>query len=295
MPPMAAVRVFEAAARHENFTRAAEELGMTQAAVSYQIKLLEERLGDRLFERHSRAVALSETGRALAPAIIDSFARMEAAFATARTNTTTTLALSTVPIFASNWLAQRLGTFQVRHPHMAVRLDNTQRRIDFARDPFDVAIRVGDGHWPGLRAHRLMRTEFTPLLSPQLAASIGGVRTAQDLLRLPFIDPEDKRWQMWCEAAGTAYRPPAKRAGMRTGSQTSDARAAMSGQGAAILTPAFFHAELASGMLVQPFDLTATDGNAFWLVYPESRRNIPKISAFRSWILAQIAAEETAP
>jgi LysR family transcriptional regulator, glycine cleavage system transcriptional activator len=289
LPPLSAIRVFEAAARHASFTRAADELGMTQAAVSYQIKVLEERIGVPLFLRRPRQVVLTEAGRNLAPAITEAFALMSEAYAAVRSGAQGTLVISTVQTFGSNWLARRLGSFQIAHPSIAVRIGTESHMVDFAREEVDVGIRSGNGSWPGLEVHMLFRADFTPMLSPRLADSIGGVRRPADLLRLPVLDSGDPWWARWFAAAGVAAEELSKRPGSSMGSQASEGSAAIAGQGVAILTRAFFSAELADGRLVQPFELVCDDGNAYWLVYPESRRNVPKIRAFREWLLAEIA------
>ena len=293
VPPLAAVRVFEAAARHASFTRAAEELGMTQAAVSYQIKTLEERVGAPLFLRRPRQVELTETGLRLAAASTQALDILAAAFGRTREDAAGKLTISTVPTLATNWLAPRLGLFQLANPSIAVRLETSPRYVDFTREDVDVAIRVGDGSWPGLAAHALLPTIFTPMLSPELAASIGGVNEPADLLRLPILTPTDPWWAQWLVAAGVSPEGLKGRPQNEMGSQANEARAAIAGQGVAILTPFFFTSELASGRLIRPFDLVWEDDAAFWLVYPQGRRNLPKISAFRSWILAEAAASQS--
>ncbi|RWE39389.1 MAG: transcriptional regulator GcvA [Mesorhizobium sp.] len=291
LPPLQAIRVFEAVARHLSFTRAAQELGMTQAAASYQIKLLEERIGAPLFLRRPKQIELTEPGRRLAPAVSEAFAILGQAYAAARGGADGLLCVTTVLTFASNWLAQHLGSFQLAHPALAVRLDTSSRLTDFAREDVDLAIRSGGGKWPGLEAHKLLDADFTPMLSPKLAASIGGVKQPADLLRLPILDPGDVWWTQWFEAAGVAGHDLASRPGSSMGAQAYEANAAMAGHGVAILTRALFKDELADGRLVQPFDLVGDDGHAYWLVYPTARRNVPKIRAFRDWILAEIACQ----
>ncbi|UCI26480.1 transcriptional regulator GcvA [Mesorhizobium sp. B2-8-5] len=289
LPPLQAIRVFEAVARHLSFTKAAQELGMTQAAASYQIKLLEERIGAPLFLRRPRQIELTEPGQRLAPAVSEAFAILGQAYAAARGGADGLLCVTTVLTFASNWLAQHLGAFQLAHPALAVRLDTSSRLTDFAREDVDLAIRSGGGKWPGLEAHKLLDADFTPMLSPKLAASIGGVNEPADLLRLPILDPGDVWWAQWFEAAGVTGHDLAKRPGSSMGAQAYEANAAMAGHGVAILTRALFKNEIADGRLVQPFDLVGDDGHAYWLVYPTARRNVPKIRAFRDWILAEIA------
>lgn len=291
LPPLQAIRAFEAAARHASFTKAADELGMTQAAVSYQIKVLEDRIGAALFLRRPRQVSLTETGQRLAPAVTDAFELIASAYALARSGAQGVLAISTVQTFASHWLAQHLGSFQLAHPSLAVRLDTSNRIVDFAREDIDIAIRSGGGTWPGVEVHKLFNADFTPVLSPKLAASIGGVRKPADLLRLPILDPGDIWWRDWFVAAGLPVEELAKRPGSSMGAQAYEANAAIAGQGVAIVTRALFNAELADGRLIQPFDLVGDDGHAYWLVYPQARRNVPKIRAFRDWILAEIARQ----
>ncbi|MBJ6133157.1 LysR family transcriptional regulator [Ochrobactrum sp. Q0168] len=288
LPPLSAIRVFESASRHASFTKAAEELGMTQAAVSYQIKMLEERVGAPLFLRMPRQVKLTELGERLAPSITEAFETMRTAFAALREDAEGVLTISVVATFAANWLVQRLGSFQMEHPLLAVRLDTNDRLIDFTQSEVDLAIRTGTGNWPGLVSHELIKAQFTPMLSPKLAASIGGVREPADLLRLPAIDASDPWWRLWFEAAGVPDPQLRGNTQNRLGAQHLEGRAATAGLGMGILPPAFHTAEVAAGLLIQPFDLLCDDGRSYWLVYPESRRNVPKIRAFRAWILGEL-------
>lgn len=289
--PLNALRVFEAVARHGSFTRAGAELGMTQTAVSYQIKLLEENIGEPLFLRRPRQITLTDVGEQLAPKVAEAFGMLNEAMAEARGDTQTMLTISSVPTFAANWLARRLGSFQLAHPSMAVRLDTSDTMFDLAREAIDVGIRSGQGEWPGIRAELLLKTTFTPMLSPRLAESIGGVHRPEDLLKLRIIDPGDPWWEQWFEAAGVRKHDLATRTRSRLGSQSIEATAAMAGQGVAILTPAFFAEEIAYGRLYQPFELMCDDGRGYWLAYPEGRRNVAKIKAFRAWIVEEMRAE----
>ncbi|MEA3053460.1 MAG: LysR family transcriptional regulator, glycine cleavage system transcriptional activator [Sphingomonadales bacterium] len=289
LPPLPSVRVFEAAARHENFTLAAGELGMTQAAVSYQIRLLEDRLGLPLFVRSKRRVTLSEAGRRLAPVVSDAFDRLGEGFSDLVDEDESMLAISTAQTFASNWLAGHLGAFQVARPELAVRLQTSNGLVDFARDEADVAIRMGEGQWPGLRRHFLFHHHFTPMCTPDFRDR-HALREPHDVLRVPRLTPDDEWWELWLSAAGVAL--PAERIpGIRLDSQATEGQAAMAGHGLGMLTPMFWKAELAAGRLVQPFALIACERRAHWLVYPEHKRGRAKIRAFRDWLLAEIAAE----
>src|SRR5688500_12917409 len=167
LPPLAAVRVFEAAARHENFSRAAEELAMTQAGVSYQIKLLEERLGARLFARSGRNMALTALGRRIAPRVSEAFSQLDDAFGLVRAENDAVLTLTTSGSFGTLWLSARLGAFQVRHPDLAVRLDVSDTLVDLAAGEFDVAIRGTRARPQNCASHFLMRQAFTPMATPE--------------------------------------------------------------------------------------------------------------------------------
>jgi LysR family glycine cleavage system transcriptional activator len=288
LPPLTAVRAFEAAARHQSFTRAAEELGMTQAAVSYQVKVLEDRLGKPLFHRLPKKVELSETGRRLAPAIASAFQGLHAAFAELKETDDAVLAVTAVHTFATNWLVPRLGAFQQLHSEIAVRIDLSGRNVDFTREEFDIGIRGGRGKWPGLRSDQLIPIAFTPLCSPDFLARHGPWHSPADMLKAPRLDAHDEWWRLWSQAAGIDEIPAAIASNVSLDVQSLLGTAAIAGQGVAMLMPAFFAGDIAAGHLVQPFSLMATDDTAYWLVYPEARKNVRKIRAFRDWILGEL-------
>jgi LysR family glycine cleavage system transcriptional activator len=294
LPPLSAIRAFEAAARQQSFTRAAEELGMTQAAVSYQIKLLADRVGEPLFVRGPRGVSLTATGSRLAPAITESFAQLRTAFTALGEASEGILAVTSSGTFATNWLVPRLGGFQLAHPDIAVKLDVSGDLVDFSRGDFDVGIRSGKGAWPGLAVHPLFAAAYSPMLSPALLERVGPLNEPRDLLKRPdlqIIDPADYWWNDWFEAAGVPAPDLSGSKGISVLSQQLAGRAALTGQGVAILMPAFFAEELASGLLVQPFPLVREGAEThYWLVYSETRRRSRKIRAFRDWILSETAA-----
>jgi LysR family glycine cleavage system transcriptional activator len=289
LPPLSAIRVFEAAARHLSFTRAADELGMTQAAVSYQIKLLEERVGGPLFLRRPREVVLTEAGQRLAPRLREAFDTLREAFADLADESEGTLTINTMHSFAANWLAPRLGAFSLAHPNIAVRLETTTRLVDFAREEVDVVVRAGRGVWPGLVAVKLIDVLFSPMLSPELAASIGGVHEPADILKLPLIDPKDEWWIMWLRAHNLPTDVLARQNAPSFSIQTVNGEEAAAGRGVALLTPEYFTRELEQGRLIMPFKRVIDEGTGYWLAYPESRRNVPKIRNFRDWIVAEMA------
>jgi LysR family glycine cleavage system transcriptional activator len=291
IPPLAAVRVFEAVARHRNFTRAAEELGMTQAAVSYQIKLLEARIGISLFNRSKSGAELTPAAARVAPLVAGAFDSLDSAFARLRTDTETMLTVSCPVSFTANWLAPRLGAFQAARPSLAVRLESSNLLVDFARDEVDVAIRIGGGRWPGLASHFVMRSLAAPFASPAFVERHGPFAAAGDLAGVPRISPDDDWWTIWFAASGVTLPAPTRASGIRLDSQVAEARAAMAGHGVAILTPALWQADVEQGRLVQLPGPVVDERRNYWLVYPEQKRSTPKIRAFRQWLLDEIARE----
>ena len=291
LPPLSALRAFEAAARHLSFTRAAEELGMTQAAVSYQIKVLEERVGAPLFLRGRRQISLTADGARFSAECTSSFERLSAAYADLCGSSAGVLSVSSVPTFASYWLARHLGSFQLEHPETAVQLASSRRITDFEREPVDLAIRAGTGQWAGLTAHLLVAVDFTPMLSPTLAARLGGMpQTAADLLRFPLVNTTHEWWDLWFSMMGVEQAGCDRRTGPTLGSQDLEAMAAIAGQGVSLLTPVFYREEVAAGRLAQPFAPLYPIDRCYYLVYPTVRRNVPKIRAFRDWLLPHFPA-----
>ena len=291
IPPLAAVRVFEAAARHGNFSRAGEELAMTQSAVSYQMKLLEERLGGPLFVRNGRAMELTALGRRIAPQVTESFALLGKAFAGARSENEAILGITAPQTFATNWLSSRIGDFNLVRPDLAVRLNVSDTLVDLANSEYDVAIRGmpprGAPEWertPGLIAHFLMRMAVTPLASPEFLAK-HPLNEPEDLRRVPRISPEDDWWDAWFASLAGPDPRGERHPGIRFESQVLDGHAAMAGHGVAILSPPMFESAIEAGQLVQPFDHVAFYRNSYWLVYPEHKRNLPKVRGFRDWLV----------
>jgi LysR family transcriptional regulator, glycine cleavage system transcriptional activator len=287
LPPLSAVRVFEAAARHENFTQAAAELGMTQAAVSYQIRLLEERLGLSLFTRSKGRVTLTESGKRIAPLAASAFDTLEDAFAGLVADDQSLLSVSAAQTFATTWLAPRLGAFQIRHPDLAVRLSTDNRLVDFSTGEFHAAIRIGRGGYSGLKCHFLFRSHVAPICSAEFAARHRLERPEQ-LHDVQWLSPTDSWWRDWLKGVGVAARETETLPGLVLDSQVMEANAAFAGSGIAMMTPMFWRSELDSGRLVQPFDHLYFPGTSHWLVYPETRRSQPKIAAFREWLLGEV-------
>lgn len=289
LPPLTAIRVFEAASRHGSFTHAAVELGMTQAAVSYQIKLLEDRVGQPVFRRHARGVSLTPAGAQLAARAGEALEILRLAFAEVRQQTDETLVISVLATFATQILAPRLGNFQISHPGISTRVDVDHRMADLQAGEASVAIRAGHGRWPGLRADFLTRAEYTPMISPAFVARFGAPGDPSDLLSVPLVDADDSGWADWFADAGLRAPDPGRSGHSLLGTQLLTAQAVRAGHGAGLLSPFYFREMLARGELIQPFDLLSADDISVWLVYPERRRNAPSVRAFRDWLLEVMA------
>src|SRR6266568_3188999 len=203
LPPLNALKAFKAASRHESFTRAAEELCVTQGAVSHQVKALESELGVKLFNRERQRLIITEAGRDYLAAVRDAFDRI--AMATerlAQRQSSGMLTVSTSPDFAAKWLVHRLGRFAEAHPKIDLRISATMHHVDFAREDVDIAVRHGDGHWPGLHVTRLCAEHLFAVCSPRLASSLA---RPSDVLKLPLLHLDDRTaWSAWLDAAGVA-------------------------------------------------------------------------------------------
>jgi len=294
LPPLASVRAFEAAARAENFTAAAAELGMTQAAVSYQVKSLEERMGAPLFVREKGRVRLTPLGARLLPALSSAFDSIEAAFASHREEDDSLLTITTTHTFANTWLAWRLGAFQIAHPELALRMTTSNELIDLRSGEADVAIRAGRGDWEGLEHYELFKSSFTPMASPECIAEIEGELGRKlepsDLPAQHLINPSDDWLMQWFADNGVPVEDGVfRRPGVRLDSQADEGHAAMAGQGFALLTPLLWKGDVAAGRLCVPFpERISTRGWAYWLVYPTERRMVPKVKRFREWLVDEM-------
>ena len=287
LPPLAAVRTFEVAGRLQNFSRAAEELGFTQAAVSYQIRQLEERLGRALFVREKGRVRLSETGQRLLPAISNAFATMSDAFAALGSDETDVLTIDAMTTFGGTWLSARIGGFQLAYPDLAVRMSMNNELVDFDATNVDVAIRVGRGQWPGLRSDFLYRSHVTPMCAPAFLDA-NRIERPEDLLRVDRLAPNDPWWAGWLAAAGIDTVPPRQHRGIELDSQLQEASAVQGGYGIALMTPLLWRTELDAGRLVQPFATLYQPGTAHFLVHRENRVGVRKIERFREWLHAEL-------
>ncbi len=290
LPPLSTIRVFDAAARHQNLSRAAEELNMTQSAVSYQIKQIEAFVGAPLFVREARGVRLNQRGEQLAPMVQAALASLSRAFRAVSDKAHSVLTISTMQTIAGNWLAPRIGSFQMLHPEFAVRLDISPALADFAADGIDVAIRSGGGGWPGLQSHLLFEQTFTAVASPAYLAREGRPQAPKDMLGHVLIAPSDEWWDIWFRAAGVPTPITFTRPGIDVETQQMAASVALAGHGIALITPRFEAQSVTAGRLVALFDITASTGDGYYLAYPREHRNSRKIKLFRDWVLQEAAS-----
>lgn len=286
LPPLAAVRAFEAAGRHENFSRAAEELGLTQAAISYQIRQLEDRIGKSLFVREKGRVRLSEAGQRLLPSVSGGFAGIADAFEALREDDAEILSVSASLSIGGTWLSARIGRFQLRYPDIAVRLSLSNDLVDLSNGPFDVALRAGRGQWDGVRADFLFRQHFSPICTAEFAKQ-NEICSPADLLRVNRLAPNESLWANWFAVAGLGA-PPLTRQGVVMDSQMQEANAILGGFGVAILTPLYWSIDLQTGRLVQPFDTLYVAASSHYLVHPSGRVGVRKIERFREWLQEEL-------
>ena len=292
LPPLNALRAFEAAARHLSFTKGAAELYVTQAAVSHQVKALEEHLGVRLFKRLDRALALTREGEALFVVVRDAFDRLDQAAARLMGGggERETLVVTSLPSFAARWLVPRLGRFGRAYPHIDVRLEPSIELADFERDQVDVAIRYGRGHYPGLSSEWLLDEELFPVCSPALLEGPKPLRAPEDLRHHTLLHAESEDWEMWLRPMGVEGVDAARGPVFQDSSMLL--QAAVAGQGVALGRSVLAAEDLAAGRLVRPFSLSQPAGYAYYLVYPARAAETPKVKAFREWALQETRLRE---
>ncbi len=289
LPPLNALRAFEAAARHRSFTQGARELGVTQAAVSHQVRILEDWLGVALFVRRPRALSLTAAGERYFQAALAAFQNLDSASRDLRGQSQRTqLHISVLPSFAARWLVPRLGRFAARHPEFDVRIATSADFADFKRDQIDLAIRYGRGSYPGLRAHYLMGEELFPVCSPDLLAGPVPLRSPADLVNHTLLHDESRDdWGRWLAAVGV--NPVDARLGPLFTDASLLIQAAVAGQGVGLARRVLVATELAAKRLVRPFAEKLVLDWAYYLVYPHTSDNEPHIQAFRGWLFEEIA------
>jgi LysR family glycine cleavage system transcriptional activator len=302
IPGTRALRAFEAAGRHLNFTRAAAELGLTPAAISHQIKEFEDQLGVGLFLRTSRTMQLTPAGEILHAAAAEALAGLTRAVARARkTRGGMSLRITASASIAAKWLVPRIDEFMQRWPEIDVRMDISTNVRDFDRDDVDVAIRWGSGDYAGMRSDRLFDNTISPVCSPKLLRSRQPLNEPRDLLRHMLIHvawsgqgitwPD---WRMWMLAAGIKDFDDGP--GLHFTESGPAIQAAIDGQGVVLGDSSLVADDLAAGRLVQPFALSIKGPPqfAYYIVSPEETAGDPLVSAFRDWVLEEAAKTLTA-
>jgi LysR family glycine cleavage system transcriptional activator len=289
LPPLNALKAFEAAARHESFTRAAAELFVTQGAVSQQVKALEAQLAVKLFNRERQRLVITEAGREYLAVIRDALDRI--ALGTERLlqrQNTGVLTVSISPDFAAKWLVHRLGNFAEAHQGIDLRVSATLHHVDFAREDVDLAVRHGDGNWPGLDTVKLASEQLFAVCSPKLLSGRNRLTQPADILKFPLIHMDSRAdWARWMHAAGVddtraRHGPVLNRANMVID-------AAINGQGIALARSTLAAWDLIDGRLVRPFKESLRLTKAIWVVCPKATANLPKITAFTKWLQAEAA------
>ena len=293
LPSLNGLRAFEAAARHLSFTKAAEELNVTQAAVSHQVKALEERLGVPLFKRGNRSLLLTDAGQAYLPVLREAFDSI--AVATDRVTLKSRegpLRVSSLNSLAAKWLMPRLLRFREQHPGIDILIHTSDQLVDFARDGIDVGIRYGKGTYAGLISDYLMGDVCFPMCSPQLIEKSGHPLVTPADLRHHVLLSDDAPtvpgmpdWRMWLRAAGVKGVDPSS--GYAYSDSAMLVQAAVEGQGVAMGRYSIAELDLAAGRLVKPFDLEIPSQFAYYLATPPANLELPRVKAFREWILKE--------
>ena len=298
LSPLNSLRAFEAAARHLSFTKAAQELHVTPAAVSQQIRQLEEFYGIPLFRRTTRTLILTEAAQMALPDVKEGFERLSEANRRLRSDRHgNLLTVSSSPSMGERWLLPRLERFRAQYPDIDIRIDTTDRLADFANDRVDIAIRYGRGNYDGLEADILMQDVAYPVCSPALLEGDKPLKEPKDLRHHTLLHPEWRQerdaqpsWQMWLRAAGVTGIDVTR--GLRFSSDTMLAHAAADGLGVALALSSMVQRELRDGKLIRPFgDGGSQIETVFrpYLVYPKRNLSLPRVAAFRDWAMKEAA------
>jgi LysR family glycine cleavage system transcriptional activator len=298
LPSLNGLRAFEAAARHLSFSKAADELNVTPAALSYQIRTLEEHLGIKLFRRLHRAVVLTEAGNLTFPGIRDAFGRMDDTMARLRrANETMTLHVTVGPAFANKWLAPRFYRFIERHPEIDTRVIAEFSNVDLNHEPIDVALRFGLGDETGVHMEKLLDESLVPMCSPALLTSGPPLRSPEDLRHHTLIHDDSMvglyddppTWATWLEHAKVSGIDSDR--GPRFNHADHAIETALEGAGVVLARQVLAAADIRTGRLVVPFDLSLPAGAAFWFACREGEIDRPTIAPFRTWLLDEIARD----
>ena len=287
LPPLSSLHPFEAAARLESFTRAAEELALTHGAVSHQVRALEEHLGAPLFARHGKRVTLTPAGRAFAERVRAALAEIaQAADAARPRRQLDRLTVSVLPSFASRWLMPRLIRFMDAHPKMEVNVIASISLADFSADDIDIAIRFGPGPWPPLVCERFLDDEFFPVASPRFNRGRLPAHPS-DLPKLRLIREDRDYWTEWFRLAGVPITEPAVR-GPIFNDATYSMLAAARGEGIAMARMSVVRDDLERGTLKRLFKLSVPARERYWFVSPRDKAGLAQVKAFRDWVKAEV-------
>jgi LysR family glycine cleavage system transcriptional activator len=297
MPPLSALRAFEAAARHLSLTKAAAELNVTAGALSHQIRGLEDFIGQKLFERRVRSIALTPAGKLLYPGLQTGFAQIRAAVAGLRAaGPDRVLVISTPPGLTAKWLAPRLYRFAAAHPDLDTRISSSMAFANFVEDGVDVAVRnlrPDQTDDPALVHERLIDISFAPVCSPKLIAQYGALDAAAALARVPLIHddtlagrPDVPTWDDWLAAAGMAGVDVAR--GLRFNSADHALDAVLEGAGMLLAHGILAYDDLRSGRLVLPFKHVLPSQRAYYFVCPKATEKHPSVQAFRAWLRDEV-------
>ncbi|WP_175857249.1 transcriptional regulator GcvA [Burkholderia anthina] len=291
LPPLSYLAAFEAAARHESFTSAADELCVTQSAVSRQIRLLEETLGCALFVRSHKAVALTDAGRKFQRTVNAAFELLGAAAYDLRVQAgSSTVTVSTDLAFASHWLIPRLPKFRAEHPEIVIHVDASDEDTKQIRKGADVAIQFGDGYWPACNVRFLLEEEIVPVCAPAYLARLGPMANACDLLGATLIHLETRHWDWMDWATWFGHNDivlTEQRQDLYINNYPAVLQAAMGGQGIAMGWRYLADDMLASGVLVRPIETSVRTGRGFYLLHPSDRMLTPEARVFCDWIVRQ--------
>ena len=298
LPHLNGLRAFDAVARHMSYTKAAEELGVTPAAVSQQVKMLEDYLGLELFRRAKRAIFLTDAAQLMLPEVREGFELVASGLSRARAQRVRRyLVVSVTPSVAAKWLMPRLERFAAQQPEIDIRLDTTTRVIEFSREDVDVAVRYGPGNWPGLEVVKLMNEEVFPICSPKLRRGEHALRSPGDLRHHTLIHDDSMpshsdfpKWAFWLKAAGVSGIDATR--GLHVNASLLAIQAAIDGQGVALGRSVLVHADLAARRLVKPFDLTFPLRFGYYIVHPRKPRAAPAIQAFKRWLLSEAGLKQ---
>jgi LysR family glycine cleavage system transcriptional activator len=294
LPPLNSLKSFESSGRLLSFTLAAQELNVTQAAISHQIKVIEDFLGVSLFYRLPRKLALTDQGKALLPEVIDAFDTLASAIGTvSKDPDNSLLSVRLAPSFAAKWLSPKLKYFWLQNPEIDLSLFHAHAAVDFDRENIDIAVTYGKGDWPGVVTEKLLSLDFSPVCAPSFLENDKPLSDKNNLKYYTLLhDANYECWDEWLKLAGVKDTPSNK--GTIIDDTNVLIQAAVDGQGVALGSTTFVHDHLEAGRLIRPFDTILENDFAYYIVYPKSHLNNPAVCAFRNWLLELLDEYETA-